>query len=262
MNPRTDETPGGGPGDSGDRQGSGSSASVPPTGDNSPYQLLPELTPTEYAALRDSIAAEGIRVPVQVDEDGVILDGHHRARIADELGIDCPTVTVSNLDTETAKRTVALGLNLSRRHLNREQTRQVIAASLEADPHLSDREQARRLGVSPTTVGTVRKQLEVSTTVDTAPTGAPDREEIERAIAHVDMWIANLRSYIDVGCRLLIETGMPEAAAGALADRVWDDMSTAILNPADDNAADLFNARSGSFFELVQTMVDTAGDRP
>ena len=122
--------------DGGDIRTSGATASLPPTGDNSPYQLLPELTPTEYAALRDSIAAEGIR------------------------------------------------------------------------------------------------------------------------------WIANLRSYIDVGCRLLIETGMPEAAAGALADRVWDDMSTAILNPADDNAADLFNARSGSFFELVQTMVDTAGDRP
>ena len=41
MNPRTDETPGGGPGDSGDRQGSGSSASVPPTGDDSDeLQLL------------------------------------------------------------------------------------------------------------------------------------------------------------------------------------------------------------------------------
>ena len=87
-----------------------------------------------------------------------------------------------------------------------------------------------------------------------APGGGPGAAGDQRG--------ARSDSMLQAGCRLLIETGMPEAAAGALADRVWDDMSTAILNPADDNAADLFNARSGSFFELVQTMVDTAGDRP
>lgn len=132
------------------------------SGQAAPYQLLPALTPDEYAALCDSIRAEGIRVPIQVDEHGAILDGHHRSRIAAELGIECPRVVVSNLDTEQAKRTVALSLNLSRRHLNREQTRQVIAASLAADPDLSDREHARRCGCSPTTVGTVRRESEAS----------------------------------------------------------------------------------------------------
>ncbi|MBK8246549.1 MAG: ParB N-terminal domain-containing protein [Gemmatimonadetes bacterium] len=106
-----------------------------------PFQLLPELSAEEYTALRESIAADGILVPIQVDEDGVILDGHHRHAIAAELGINCPTVVVSNLDTDTDKRTVALALNLSRRHLNREQTRQVIAASITADP--------RMVGLSP-----------------------------------------------------------------------------------------------------------------
>ena len=126
---------------------------------SAPYQLLPALSEAEYAALRESIAEHGIRVPIEVDEDGNILDGHHRAAIAEELGIDCPQVVVSNLDTETSKRTVALMLNLSRRHLTREQKRQVIAASIEADPHLSDREHARRCGASPTTVGTVRRSM-------------------------------------------------------------------------------------------------------
>ena len=100
---------------------------------SAPYQLLPALSETEYAALRESIAEHGIRVPIEVDEDGNILDGHHRAAIAEELGIDCPQVVVSNFDTETAKRTVALLLNLSRRHLTRQQKREVIAASIAAN---------------------------------------------------------------------------------------------------------------------------------
>lgn len=149
----------------GDRNG-GAEASVTATDDNdgqaAPYQLLPALSEAEYAALRESIAEHGVRVPIEVDEDGNILDGHHRAAIAADLGIDCPRVVVSNLDTEQDKRTVALMLNLSRRHLTREQKREVIAASITADPDLSDREHARRCGVSPTTVGTVRKELEVS----------------------------------------------------------------------------------------------------
>jgi len=136
-------------------------------GDATPFQLLPELSAEEYTALRESIAADGILVPIQVDEDGVILDGHHRHAIAAELGIDCPRIVVSKLDTDTEKRTVALALNLSRRHLNREQTRQVIAASIAADPHLSDREHARRCGCSPTTVGTVRRRMTALSKLDT-----------------------------------------------------------------------------------------------
>src|SRR5690606_35352495 len=120
------------------------------------YQLLPPLSEVEYDALRASIAEHGVRVPIEVDDSGTILDGHHRAAIAAELGIDCPRVVVSNLDTETDKRTRALSLNLSRRHLTREQVRSVIAASITADLDLSDREHARRCGCSPTTVGTVR----------------------------------------------------------------------------------------------------------
>lgn len=80
------------------------------------YQLLPELAADDYARLRADIAERGVLVPVEVDEHGAILDGHHRQRIADELGVECPTVTRIGM-AEHEKRLHAVALNLARRHL-------------------------------------------------------------------------------------------------------------------------------------------------
>lgn len=123
-----------------------------------PYQLLPPLTVEEYAALREDIAAAGIRVPIDVDEAGTILNGHHRKAITDELGIDCPSRVVSGLTAEE-KRHHALAVNLQGRHLTREQRRDLIAAELEHDPSRSDRAIARLVGVDHKTVGAVRREL-------------------------------------------------------------------------------------------------------
>lgn len=125
------------------------------------YQLMPPLSPEEYQELTEDIRANGIQVPVIVDEDGVAIDGHHRQRIAEQLGVKCPTVVKSGL-TDSEKRTMALNLNLHRRHLTREQKRQIVEASLKADPQLSDREHARRTGVSDHTAAKVRADLEES----------------------------------------------------------------------------------------------------
>lgn len=81
-----------------------------------PYQLMPPLTPEEYAALRADIAARGVMVPIEVDETGAILDGHHRAAIADELGIEAPRIVRSGW-SEGQKRDHVLKVNLLRRQL-------------------------------------------------------------------------------------------------------------------------------------------------
>lgn len=124
-----------------------------------PYQLLPPLTAEEYASLREDIAANGIRVPVDVDEDGRVLDGHHRQAIADELDIECPTRIVPGL-TETDKRAHALSVNLQRRALTREQRRGLITVELNRDPDRSDRAIGRLIGVDHKTVGALRRELE------------------------------------------------------------------------------------------------------
>ena len=120
---------------------------------------MPPLSPDEYRELHDDIAARGVIEPIHVDEDGVVIDGHHRKRIADELGIECPVIAHDDLD-DAGKRSLAFTLNLKRRHLNREQRRALIAESLKADPGLSNREHARRTGSSDNTVGSVRRDLE------------------------------------------------------------------------------------------------------
>ena len=81
------------------------------------YQLLPPLRPEEREALRVDIAARGVLVPVEIDAaTGAILDGHHRAAIAAELGIDFPRVK-RRFNTETERVEHVLKLNLLRRHL-------------------------------------------------------------------------------------------------------------------------------------------------
>jgi hypothetical protein len=121
------------------------------------YQLLPPLSEEEYASLFDDIAAGGVKVPIDVDEQGEILDGHHRKRICDELGIECPTRVVEL--PESAKADYALTVNLARRHLDRMQRRQLVANSLKLDYRLGDRVHARRCGVDHKTVTSVRGDL-------------------------------------------------------------------------------------------------------
>jgi ParB-like chromosome segregation protein Spo0J len=58
----------------------------------STYQLLPPLSEDEYAALVADIEANGIMVPIIEDQHGTVIDGHHRKRIAEQLGISCPKV--------------------------------------------------------------------------------------------------------------------------------------------------------------------------
>ena len=129
------------------------------------FQNMPPLSPEEYSELETSIKEHGIQVPILIDEDGVVIDGHHRQKIAQELGIRCPKRQVID-KTESEKRTLALSLNVHRRHLTREQKRALIAESIKADPQLSDREHGRRLGVSKNTAASVREDLEAGGQID------------------------------------------------------------------------------------------------
>lgn len=122
------------------------------------YQVMPPLSADEYQDLYEDIKENGVLVPILVDENEVIIDGHHRSKIAAELGIPCPEEIITG-KSEAEKRGMAFGLNLKRRHLNREQRRVLIAESLKADPQLSNVEHARRTGTSDKTVKTVRDGL-------------------------------------------------------------------------------------------------------
>lgn len=132
------------------------------------YQVMPPLTPAEFDDLYRDIASNGIRVPVDVDEDGNILDGHHRAEIAESLGIDFPIRELAGL-TEEEKIAHAYAVNVTRRSLTREQKRDLIAESLRREPELSDRQHGARTGADGKTVASVREELESTADIPQSP---------------------------------------------------------------------------------------------
>lgn len=122
------------------------------------FQPMPPLTAEQEASLRAGLQRNGVAVPITVDQHGRILDGHNRFRIALELGIECPRVVQVVVDDDDALDR-AVELNCARRHLTQGQVREVVAVEIDRRPSQSDRQIARRVGCSPTTVGSVRRRV-------------------------------------------------------------------------------------------------------
>jgi hypothetical protein len=116
-----------------------------------PYALLlPPLTGEEYAALKADIAEHGVLYPVILDEDGRVLDGVHREKIAAELGAELPTITHAGLSDER-KLHLAVGLNMRRRHLDADR-RRALVRRLHGEQGLSVRKIASVTGWSKSTI--------------------------------------------------------------------------------------------------------------
>lgn len=129
--------------------------------------LLPEMSAAEFSELKASIKANGgNRVPIIVHINGLILDGRHRKRACDELGLKPLLRVVSGTDNECLK--LVLDLNLTRRHLDEAQ-RAAIAAEVEtmkqgrpgkdANLHVSREDAARMFNVSPRSVASAKVVL-------------------------------------------------------------------------------------------------------
>lgn len=124
------------------------------------YQVLPDMPPEQFEALKADIAERGVLVPVDVDEQGHILDGHHRYRACVELGVtDFPTIVRPGL-TEEDRRIFARKSNMLRRHLNRAQVRYLVAEQLKDTPSWANNRIAQMLGVDSKTVQALRRKLE------------------------------------------------------------------------------------------------------
>jgi len=124
------------------------------------YQLISPLSPEDFAALEADIMERGVLSPIEFDEDGNVLDGHHRLMICDKHKItDYPKIVRKGW-SEEQKRTHARRMNLARRHLTREQRRKLIEDELRERPESTDRKIAAALGVDHKTVGVARGHLE------------------------------------------------------------------------------------------------------
>lgn len=121
---------------------------------------LPDLSKEARAGLVDSIAELTQLVPILLDEEGNVLDGHNRMAVCTELGIEPLVHTVETHGDPEIRRQIALAANTARRSLSPADRRKVIAAEIIFDPERSDRAIAAALGVGNHTVARVRAELE------------------------------------------------------------------------------------------------------
>jgi ParB-like nuclease family protein len=94
--------------------------------------LFPDMSADDYAALVEDIRHHGVRTPILV-HGGQILDGRHRYRACQELGIPCPTVNWNGRDLWFEVQS----LNLIRRHLSKEQVYAIRKLAMERFPDLA-----------------------------------------------------------------------------------------------------------------------------
>jgi ParB-like chromosome segregation protein Spo0J len=132
---------------------------------------MPPLSEEEYESLKTDIAEHGVRVPVVLDAEGVLIDGHHRVQAWNELReegyevADYPREVRSDLTTDAEKADLALRLNMQRRHLSQSQKRDLIRAKLKASPEWANHRIASLLGVDDGTVSSLRIHMETGSEI-------------------------------------------------------------------------------------------------
>ncbi|MBV9177985.1 MAG: ParB N-terminal domain-containing protein [Nitrososphaeraceae archaeon] len=67
--------------------------------------------------LKKSIKQDGLWIPLIVNQDGVLLDGHHRYKVCQELGIK-PNYNVKEFKNEFYEKLFVIDCNIKRRQLN------------------------------------------------------------------------------------------------------------------------------------------------
>jgi DNA modification methylase len=80
-------------------------------------KLVNPLSNVEYDVLKNSISNKGLHLPIIINQDNVILDGHNRLKICQELGIE-PKFEVKKFQDPLQEKEFVIEINLKRRHLN------------------------------------------------------------------------------------------------------------------------------------------------
>jgi hypothetical protein len=93
----------------------------------------PEIPPSELAELADDIAANGLRDPITLTPDGLLIDGRNRARACDMAGVE-PATVIYDGDPWL----LSLSRNKHRRHMTADQIA-MVAAKLATGSHGGDR---------------------------------------------------------------------------------------------------------------------------
>ncbi len=144
------------------------------------YQAMTDLSDEEYQQLAEDIRERGVLQPIITDESGTILDGHHRAALAEHFDLDESRepayVVVGDLEDDSEKFARAIKQNVLGRDTTDAVKSHAVKQYIETtwdrtdDGDLirpeTDTEIAKKLGVSEVTVGRVFDGSAVGATVN------------------------------------------------------------------------------------------------
>jgi len=105
--------------------------------------LLPKLPKEQYEALKISIKNEGQHYAIVVNEEGVVLDGHHRLQICHELGIT-PKFEERHFENKLLEKKFVICINLYRRQLSIFQRIEMGKPLIEIERELAKQRQGTR----------------------------------------------------------------------------------------------------------------------
>lgn len=80
-------------------------------------KLVPRPDPEKRQSIKESIKQDGLHEAIVLNKNNVVLDGHTRIEICNELHIK-PRFTVKSFPNEKEERKYVIVVNLKRRHLN------------------------------------------------------------------------------------------------------------------------------------------------
>lgn len=98
---------------------------VTPFVDEEYLKLVPRLSKHQMQSLKMSIKEEGQLVPITVNQEGKILDGHTRYEICQELNLK-PKFVIQEFENPLEEKMFVITSNLKRRQLNMFQTYELL----------------------------------------------------------------------------------------------------------------------------------------
>lgn len=180
--------------------------------------LFPPMSDEQYQALRDSIELRGQREPLRL-HGGLVLDGRHRLRACNELGIEPAAVPLADDDDPLE---YVLDANADRRDLKTSQ-RAMIAARLSAESKqgayqksefrlLTVEDASKRLGINRDTAFKARRILQSGETDLIA-----DCDTGTAVSKNADILDARLKAREEAEAKLATERAALETERGRLA---------------------------------------------
>ncbi len=143
--------------------------------------LVFPMSTEQYTSLKESIKQNGLWMPILCNNDGIILDGHHRFRACIELKLKTK-FAVREFDDKLLEKKFVIECNLARRQLNDFQKAELGISLLEIEHQLAAKRQidagnnrplasndakgkatqivAKQIGMSGTTFERARKIIE------------------------------------------------------------------------------------------------------